>query len=187
MVAVPTIRTWKDAPDPESILTYKEYGESIFDVLDFMMNPPMVHLTNTTQIGWLNNTFMNISWERIIIDTHGAFNPATSSVLIKAPVAGWYKGWYGVGYAAAGTGATGVRTMALITQSPVVTEHWNQVRASIDTVNNYVVKGVRFYVPLTAAQSVQMQVYQNSGATINSEVANIEGQSEFFMRWWKPL
>lgn len=184
-MSLPIASTWYDAPDPASILTYEDYGRQIFDMLDFLTKPPIVHVVSTGAQTYLNNTWTFLQFQRVIIDTDGFFDPAVPGQVLPT-IPGWYKGWYGVGWNTAALAGTGMRFNTLTTQNPTVlydTLHRRGTDASFPDIY----KGIRFEVPLTGNQAVQIQVKQDTGNTMSQATASIEQQSELFLRWWKPL
>lgn len=184
MSTIPTIRTWKDAPDPESILTYKEWGESLFDVIDFLTNPPLVHVISTTGQNVANATFVVISYQKVVADTHGFFRTAQPTRLTPT-VPGVYKGWTGMSFAANAAAGTGRRILS-VTKNGVSLMR-RDLRGGLAN-QEQIEKGVRFYTTANGTTDYfEMTVYQESGATLTTGVSSVSYQPELFMRFWKPL
>jgi hypothetical protein len=187
MPAAPTTRTFKDYPDPESLLTYEEYGDSIFDVIDFLLNPPMVHLVQTTAQSQTNSAWTTMNWQSAEVDTHG-YHVSTNPSRITPTVPGIYKGWLGASWVPHANSAVGRRLIGLVRSDIGVAVPRRDSRGAAFTNTNLVMKGIRFYVVLPAAgEYLEMQTWQNSGAALNTDVTSYQERPEIHLRWWRPL
>src|ERR1044071_87621 len=165
MVSVPTIRTYKNYPDPESILDYREWGESLFDTMEFLMRPPIVHLQASSSQTYLNATGMSVSFNKVVVDTHGFFNPTTPT-RITPNVPGWYKGWIGFSYAPAATATAGRRLLFLSQMPANINLVRRDHRGVLNAAEEQIIKGVRFFAKSDGTtQYFEMRQIQDSGGT----------------------
>lgn len=190
MVAVPTVRTWKDAPDPESIPTYKEFGESLFDVVNFLLNPPMVHLIQRSPAQNLPNiTWTPILFDSEFMDTEGMHNATVQGTRVTPKTPGWYRGWIGTSWNAHASGGLGKRHMMPRKNGDFALGNPQRRDIRPQGVENLVVKGERFFMSFNGTTDyVELMSWQNSGATLTTAVSGSdEPRSELFLRWWRPL
>jgi hypothetical protein len=191
MGSVPTVRTWEDYPSPNSLLTYAEYGQSIFDVIDFLMNPPIVHVMAQGSTTIATGATVAISFNKVIVDTHGFFN-SSNPTRITPTIPGWYKGWGGVSFAPNATSNAGVRRM-LVRHSTDAFVMRRDSRAPVNTGDDAMYKGMRFIYKVNGTtEYLELHAFQDSGNSItnvNTGTQNNcpEKYPEFFLRWWKPL
>lgn len=188
MTTVPDVVTYYDYPDTRSIKTYLEWGENLFDVMEFLMRPPTVHLQMTSAVTFVNNTFSTVSFNKIVADTHGFFDP-TVPTRIKPTVPGWYKGWIGTSFAI-NQGTTGRRFPTLYTLPSGDSVARRDHRGVLLTAQDQMLKGIRFFAPADGSTNYfELRVFQDSGANMVSvsQASCPAKWPEVFMRWYKPL
>lgn len=188
MATVPDVVTYYDYPDSRSIKTYSEWGSSLFDVMEFLMRPPTLHLQMTSAVTFVNSTYSTISFNKVITDTHGFWNPALPT-RITPTVPGWYKGWVGTSFAI-NQGTTGRRIPSLFVMPSGDSVARRDHRGVSLTAQDQMLKGLRFFTPANGTTNYfEFKTYQNSG----SNMVSVSSAScpakwpEIFMRWYKPL
>lgn len=187
-MTVPFIDTYYDYPDPRSIKDYAEWGESIFDVMDFLTHPPIVHLQATATQSLPNGSGSTFTYNKVIIDTHGFFDPTTPT-RITPTVPGWYKGHVSTSYAPSATGTAGRRISFLSIMPANLNLMRRDHRGTLLTSQEQVLKGLSFFVKADGTTYFEMRQIQDSGGAINTiSTATCPSKwPEVFMRWVKPL
>lgn len=186
MGTVPTVRTFKDKPDPESILTYAEWNASLYSALSMILNPPMVHVQQKTAQTIANNSFTGLNFDTEVIDTEGVHSLTVNPSRITPKTPGWYMGWFGASWANNVTGRRIVQPRKngslLVSAGTYGRVEWRP------TASGTTQKGFRFWMPFNGTTDyLEAAVWQNSGASLATFVANDEVYPELYLRWWRTL
>lgn len=177
-------RTWVDNTRPSNA----DFKTELTDSIDFLLNPPKIKLRQATAQTGLTGTsgiWTDIGNWSPEVDSHGFFG-AGATTRITPTVPGWYKGWFGVSWAALSTAAdtTGVR-VGLLAKNGTNSDGYRQLRAAWSSGIYTAMKGVRFHVYCNGTTDyLQVRAGSNSGSTHSTNVAWHGVAPEFFMRWW---
>lgn len=186
MTTVPAVRTFVDAPDPNSFLTYADWNAALFDTLSLILNPPMVHLQQQVAQSIANNTLTAITFDTEVIDTEGVHSTSTNPSRVTPKTPGWYMGWFGCSWATTSTG----RRLVMMRKNGTGTGSagtFGRVDWRPTSAGN-AQKGFRFFQYFNGTTDyVELMVYQSSGAALSTFTGAPEVYPELFMRWWKTL
>lgn len=185
MGTVPDPQTWVDAPNPASIPTYTEFNREIFDTVNFLLNPPMVLLRQTTAQNQASDSHVIISWTTAIVDTDGIWSSGDPTKLIPK-TAGLYKGWIGASWVP-GCPVGGERNIGVMKNGTATSNYikFRHQRAGTDTDGSKISKGFGFYCRFNGTTDyIVMATYQNSGSGCNTFIDNETAQPEIYMRWY---
>lgn len=180
---VPTVRTFTDPPDPTSILTYAEWNATLYDTVNLVLNPPMVHVRQAVTQSIPNSTWTPLTFDTEIIDTEGIHSTATTPSRITPKTPGWYMGWFGGSWVnnTAGTRAVSPRKNGNMAVSYGRMD-WRPVAGGT------VLKGLRFWMPFNGTTDyVEVIAWQSSGGALNTWATGDEVYPEMFLRWWRTL
>lgn len=182
---VPSVRTFVDAPDPNSILTYADWNATLYDTVSLILNPPMVQLQHTTTISVPNNTWTALPFQTEIIDTEGMHSTTTNNTRVTPKTPGWYIGYFGMSWSGTTAGKRQVVPRKNGNLSNTVTYGRNDVQP---TNSGAVFRGFRFFMPFNGTTDyVEVAVWQNTGVGLSTISINVEDSPELTMRWWKTL
>lgn len=182
MVAAPVPRTWADLEIPP----FSTWNLDLYATWDFLLNPPMVKVRQTTAQSIPTATWTGITFQVEDIDNYG-FHSAAYPKRLTPTVPGYYVGYCGASFAAS---TVGQRVVALCQNSETANTYRQEFNIYPTTGVNMVMKGVAFgplYMNGTT-DYLALAVYQNSGAAVYTQVGSgagdYEEQAEFYMRWW---
>lgn len=181
----PSVYTWQNEED----LYASSMRSRVEDVLDFLMNPPMIRLRKTTAQSIANNAFVAVQWDFVEIENTNMWD-ATQPTRIKPSVPGWYVascGWSFLG------NATGHREMNIWKNGS--TDHGNSANMIRNLGEGYpnaswttVSRGNVFIEPFNGTTDyVEMYVYQLSGGSLGLQVGSQDAQPDFTLKWMAML
>ena len=181
----PTPYTWVNS---ENLLA-EDMGERIEDVLNFLMNPPMVRLRKITSQTFTSATPTNVIWDFVEIENTNMWD-ASQPTRIKPSVPGWYVGSCGWSFA---FNASGEREMNIFKNGlssaatdPNMIANTGQGYAS--SAWTTVSRGNVFIEPFNGTTDyVEMQLYQNSGGNLAMQFGSQDAQADFTLRWLAAL
>lgn len=179
MVAVPTPYSWVNKEIP----SYADMEDRTTEVMDFIMNPPMVRLRKTSAQSISTSTHTAISWNFVEVETVEMWN-STTPTRIKPSVPGWYVGTCGFSL---DSNATGYREMN-ISKNGTMGELRVHQNAYTDGALTVTSRGNVFLTNMNGTTDyLEMQVWQNSGITLPIIVTAVENQPDFALRWVSAL
>ncbi len=184
MVAVPVPRTWYDKEIPP----YSTVNDEIYDVVRWMLEPPMCKVRQTVAQSIPNATWTAVKFETEDVDSYNWHNPTTST-RVTPNIPGWYRGWYSVSFAGSNVG--NFRT-AYVTKSGTVGRARRDQRpttASSSPVGSFL-RGIPFYMPMNGTTDyLEVMCFQDSGGSLNISLASTPqfANAELFLRWVAPL
>ena len=181
----PSIYTWVN---DENLLA-SNMRSRVEDVLNFLMNPPMVRLRKTTNQNFTNATFAMVSWDFVEVEVTNMWD-SSQPTRIKPSVPGWYIG--SCGWSCNGN-TTGLREMNVYKNGATNTatdvnmiRNMGQGYANASWTN--VSRGNIFLEQFNGTTDyVEMQLFQNSGGTLGMQVNTQESQADFTLRWFALL
>lgn len=180
-MAQPDIHSWTNGERPN----FRDMNEYLYDVLNWMLNPPMVRLRRTVSQSIPNNTTTAISWDFIEVETVN-FWDSTVPTRVTPSVPGWYVGSCGFSF---GGHATGVREMNVIkngsgTERILRVNHDAYTNASLALVS----RGHVFLEQFNGTTDyMTVEISQNSGGALSSIGTSIDNQPDLVLRWLAPL
>lgn len=182
---VPSVRTFVDAPDPNSILTYADWNAALYDTVSLILNPPMVQLQHTVVQSIPNQTWTALQFQTEIIDTEGMHSLTVNNTRVTPKTPGWYMGFFGMSWTNNTLGKRQVVPRKNGNMSNTVTYGRTDVQP---TNSGMVFRGFRFFMPFNGTTDyVEVAVWQNTGAALNTNVAGPQDYPELTLRWWKTL
>ena len=181
MGTVPNPVTWTNLEIPN----FRDLNSRIYDVLNFLMNPPMIRLRKTVTQNIATSTDTALIWDFVETETENMWD-ATLPTRIKPKTPGWYIGSTGVSFAADTNGyrqliirknnSSTVRTLV------IKSDGFTQGGATTSMRGNSFIEqfnGTTDYVETVA--------WQTSGSTLAVQVAGLDGQPDFSLKWFAPL
>lgn len=181
----PSIYTWVNQ---ENLLA-GDMRSRIEDVLNFLMNPPMIRLRKTTAQNFTTATFAMVSWDFVEVEVTNMWD-ASQPTRIKPSVPGWYIGSCGWSFAG---NTTGLREMNVYKNGLTnVNTDVNMIRQMSQGYANAswtnVSRGNVFLEQFNGTTDyVEMQLFQNSGSTLGMQINTQESQADFTLRWFALL
>lgn len=185
MANPPTPYTWVNQED----FYAPDMQDRVEDVLQFLVNPPMIRLRKTTTQSIANNTFVAVSWDFVEIENTNMWDAAQPTRL-KPSVPGWYVGSCGFSF---NGNVTGHREMNVWKNG--ATDHsndFNMIRVGGEGYANAswttVSRGNIFIEPFNGTTDyVEMYVYQNSGGSLGIQFGSQDAQPDFTLKWMAKL
>lgn len=131
---------------------------------------PVARLRRTSAQSIPHNAFTAVTWQIADWDSHGGWNAGVNPSRYTFPVPGYYKVSYHAAFAA---NATGGRAMA-VAQNATRVAAGNVLDDNAGAGNGYHPSG-SLTVRANAAEYIELQVYQFSGANLDQEVSSDGG------------
>jgi len=177
----PTVHSWINGEEPD----FRQMNEYVRDVLNFIMNPPMLRLKKTNTQNFTSGTSTAIQWNFVELENYN-FWDASNPTRITPSVPGWYVGSVGYGF---NQNSSGVREMNVI-KNGSTTERILRVNgdAYTDPLLTICQRGQvfqEFFNGTTDYMTVEVQ--QNSGSTLTNLAGSNEYQPDVVLRWIAPL
>lgn len=178
-MAIPVPYSWVD----EEIPDFRDMQSRLSDMMTWLMNPPFLRLRKITSQSIPNTTHTAVSWDLVEVETVNMWD-ASAPTRIKPSVPGWYIGT--CGYSFTGS-ATGYREMNLAKNGTQGTLRVNADGYTSGGLTN-VSRGNIFLEQFNGTTDyIEMQLWQNTGASLTVLVDTIERQPDFSLRWVAPL
>lgn len=171
MTAVPTAPTFVDG------LTSASQWNQVRDSINFALNPPIAKLRQATAQSIPNNTFTTLTFDAEDLDSVDGHDLVTNNSRYTAVYPGWHMISGGCTFAANATGRRLVRPQV----------NGTAVSGSLAGMpGNASIIGLTtrtMPVYLNVGDYVEMGVYQDSGAALNTFVTNTEYQPSMAVQW----
>ncbi len=161
-----------------TVATTSEANSFIRDPINFSLNPPICQLRQTVVQSLTNNTWVSLNFDAEDEDSAAGHSTSSNTSRYTAQYAGWYLCG---GVASISFNATGVRGARFAING---TAH-NASRALIPAIGATFGDGVAAPGTLLFLNSndyVELQGFQNSGGSLNTEVA-VAAQSAMSVVW----
>lgn len=186
MTTVPNPKLWVDKERPD----WKDFGQEIFDTLDFLMNPPMCWVVaNAASSVTVTSSYTTINFGYVNVDMPGSQKmwKTTQPSRVTPKTAGRYKILYAASWYAASCGCTGSREARLRKNGSTVSRGRLEERPASSTVAHKVVEGVIDYMDFNGTTDyVELQQYTNGGDVPNGHV-DVGWNSAIYVRWVSKL
>lgn len=168
MATVPITRTWVAG----EVVTAAHFNTNIRDVLNYLLAPPILEITQTVAQAIANNTATALTFTTEVIDSSGMHSTVSNTSRATAVYPGYYKFWGGYSIA---SNATNARL------------GWGKVNATDVNASSFEIPPVNGFnsgyafrtktVFLNVTDYWEFFVLQNSGGSLNTIVATIEQSS----------
>ncbi len=167
-LAVPNPRTWTVGDlDSAGLL-----NANIRDGLNFLLNPPLWQGYQNAAQSCTTGTVTSITWDTNVVDTYGGHSVSTNPSRYVAQVAGWYRVYSSVEWAA---NAAGQRVHLLAVNGSIL----SGARSDMPGLSVPITTSIQFEVFLNANDYIETQVQQTSGSTLATGGA----RSSMQVRW----
>jgi hypothetical protein len=177
---VPEPKLWTN----DEILDWKSSKENVFDVIKFLLNPPMCKVERTASQTCTNNVTTTISWDTVLVDTEGMW-VSTSPTLLTPKTPGVYKGFMSLGFGT-GTPIDGRVIAEVKKNGGLGSVTRDEVRRAGD--GQSIRSGLSFYVSMNGTtDNIRLDAYQNSGSNQSVYIASPGSLTGLHLRWWKKL
>lgn len=179
MASPPVPYTWQHKEIPD----FRQMEARTADVLDFLMNPPMVRLRKTNTQSIPNSTSTAISWDLVELEQEN-FWVSSAPTRITPPIAGWYVGFAGFSFAANSTGyrEMDIRKNAHATLRSIRTK--SDAYAGSTTVG----RGTTFIESFNGTTDyIEMLIWQNSGGSLSTSNVDFEYTPDLSLKWLASL
>jgi hypothetical protein len=181
MTAIPTIHSWVNLEQPD----FRDMNTNLSDVLNFVMNPPMVRLRKVTNQAIANNVSTAIIWDFVEVENY-EFWDAAAPTKITPSVPGWYVGSCGFSFS---QNITGEREMN-VQKNNSGTDKILRINNTPYTNSSLTVcnRGNVFLEQFNGTTDfMTVEVSQTSGASLNILSDTPERQPDVVLRWFAPL
>jgi hypothetical protein len=147
------------------------------DALTFALAPPIAALIQVNSQAIANNTFTALTFDSEGVDSAGGHDNSTNNSRYTAVYAGWYELSGGLTFTA---NASGRRLARWTVNGTSVTGSLAGIPGNASIIG-YGPRTVMAF--LDVGDYAELQVYQDSGGSLSTFVANFEYRPSAFIRW----
>jgi hypothetical protein len=177
MATIPTPYTWAH----EEIPDFREMEARLTDMVQFLMNPPMIRLRKVAQQNISNATNTALAYDYVEVETENMWDSANPSKV--TPITpGWYAGTYGASFVSNVTGYRQLDAIKNGSANPTM-------RMKYDPVTGPSVgRGISFLEQFNGTTDyLEVYIYQNSGGSLLTATGSMQYYPDLALRWIAPL
>lgn len=162
------MRTWTTG----EVVTAAELNSNIRDALNFLLAPPLAVLRQTVAQSTANSAWTAISFDTEDFDRDGGHSTSTNASRYVAQTTGWYLVVGSCGWA---SNTTGIRAFGIVQNGDLNNSMYGRVQIAPATGTfGTSVSSMAFLYLNAGTDYVEIYMFQNSGAALNTGVAGVD-------------